>query len=38
MEFLAHIMTEALNPSPPDPGLYRAEVRVERMGALRSWW
>ncbi len=33
MEFLAHIMTEALNPSPPDPGLYRAEVRVERLGS-----
>lgn len=32
LDFLAHIVGEELNPSPPDPGLYRAEVRVERIG------
>ena len=32
LDFLAHVVGEALNPSPPDPGLYRAEVQVERIG------
>jgi hypothetical protein len=32
-DFLAHVLTDALNPTPPDPGLYRADVRLERVGA-----
>jgi hypothetical protein len=32
LDFLVHVVGEELNPSPPDPGLYRAEVRMERMG------
>jgi hypothetical protein len=31
-DFLAHVVREALNPSPPDPGLYRADVRLEEVG------
>jgi hypothetical protein len=27
-EFLAHVLQEKLNPVPPDPGVYRAEVQV----------
>ena len=27
-EFLAHVLHEKLNPVPPDPGVYRAEVQV----------
>lgn len=30
-EFLAHVVSESLNPSPPDPGLYAAEARIERV-------
>ncbi len=29
LEFLAHLALEELTPSPPDPGLYEAEVSVE---------
>lgn len=29
-EFLAHVISEALNPTPPDPGLYGAQVEVVR--------
>jgi hypothetical protein len=29
LEFLAHEVQEALNPSPPDPGLFSASVRIE---------
>ena len=32
LDFLVHVVREELNPTPPDPGLYRAEVRMERMG------
>jgi hypothetical protein len=32
LDFLVHVLGEELNPSPPDPGLYRAEVRMERIG------
>jgi hypothetical protein len=32
LDFLVHVVGEELNPSPPDPGLYRAEVRMERIG------
>jgi len=32
LDFLAHVVEESLNPSPPDPGLYRAEARIERIG------
>jgi hypothetical protein len=32
LDFLVHIVAEGLNPSPPDPGLYRAEVRLDRLG------
>jgi len=31
-DFLAHVLSDALNPTPPDPGLYRADVRIERVG------
>jgi hypothetical protein len=31
-DFLVHVIAEALNPSPPDPGLYRADVRIEEVG------
>ncbi len=31
-DFLVHVVTDALNPSPPDPGLYRADVRIEEVG------
>ena len=33
LDFLVHVVEEELNPTPPDPGLYRAEVRMERMGS-----
>lgn len=32
LDFLVHVVAEELNPTPPDPGLYRAEVRMERIG------
>ncbi|CAN5648982.1 hypothetical protein BH23GEM11_BH23GEM11_06520 [soil metagenome] len=31
-DFLSHVLSDALNPTPPDPGLYRADVRLERLG------
>jgi hypothetical protein len=33
-DFLAHVLSDALNPTPPDPGLYRADVRIERVGGV----
>jgi hypothetical protein len=30
--FMAHVVREQLNPIPPDPGLYRADVMVESVG------
>jgi hypothetical protein len=32
LDFLSHVVEESLNPIPPDPGLYRAEARIERIG------
>lgn len=34
-DFLSHVVAESLNPSPPDPGLYRADVRLEEAGGAR---
>jgi hypothetical protein len=31
-DFLAHVVGEALSPSPPDPGLFRADVHLEDAG------
>ncbi|TVP49111.1 MAG: hypothetical protein EA350_02450 [Gemmatimonadales bacterium] len=31
-DFLSHVLSHALNPIPPDPGLYRADVRLEQTG------
>jgi len=31
-DFLALVVADALNPSPPDPGLYRADVHLEQAG------
>lgn len=33
-DFLAHVVGEALNPSPPDPNLYRARVTLERVEGI----
>jgi hypothetical protein len=35
VDFLAHVISEALNPSPPDPGLYRAGVEIQSVGDAR---
>jgi hypothetical protein len=33
-DFLAHVVGEALNPSPPDPNLYRARVTLEEVEGI----
>lgn len=32
MDFMAHLVGEALNTTPPEPGLFRADVRIEMEG------
>ncbi len=33
-DFLVLVVADALNPSPPDPGLYRADVHLEHAGGI----
>ena len=31
-DFLVHLVEQQMNPSPPDPGVYRAEAEIQRIG------